>query len=184
LRSFRFVVMGRTIYGAVMPELNSHSALRVRAVRAMKQNFAGGCACGAIRNECTDEPMMMFYCHCCDCQRATGGPYSPAIITAKFWRTTAGVPWHSHVLLSDAAGVAKEAAGVADEAAGVANGAAGLANEGECVGGGGRCIYGGGGASAGRDGDSANEAEALDGDAESPDGASDVSEGFPKVIEG
>ena len=37
--------------------------------------------------------MMMFYCHCRDCQRATGGPYSPAIIVpTKNFRITAGEP--------------------------------------------------------------------------------------------
>ena len=42
--------------------------------------FSGGCACGAIRYECTAEPVLMFHCHCRDCQRASGGPYSSYVI--------------------------------------------------------------------------------------------------------
>ena len=42
--------------------------------------FYGGCACGAIRYECTAEPLEMFCCHCRDCQQASGGPYSPAVL--------------------------------------------------------------------------------------------------------
>ena len=29
--------------------------------------FTGGCACGAIRYECTAEPLYMGNCHCRDC---------------------------------------------------------------------------------------------------------------------
>ena len=30
---------------------------------SIKRDFSGGCACGAIRYECTAEPAMMFKCH-------------------------------------------------------------------------------------------------------------------------
>ena len=42
--------------------------------------FTGGCACGAIRYECTAEPVLMLHCHCRDCQRASGGPFSSFVI--------------------------------------------------------------------------------------------------------
>jgi hypothetical protein len=42
----------------------------------MSTNFTGGCACGAIRYEVSAEPIVMFNCHCRDCQKTTGGPYT------------------------------------------------------------------------------------------------------------
>jgi hypothetical protein len=46
----------------------------------MKIPFTGGCACGAIRYECTAEPIMMLKCHCRDCQRVTGGGFAAAVL--------------------------------------------------------------------------------------------------------
>jgi hypothetical protein len=46
-------------------------------------SFTGGCACGAIRYECTAEPVMMLHCHCRDCQRASGGPFSSFVIVPR-----------------------------------------------------------------------------------------------------
>ncbi len=45
----------------------------------MKVPFGGGCACGAIRYECSAEPIMAVNCHCRDCQRATGTAYASAV---------------------------------------------------------------------------------------------------------
>src|SRR5215472_12490653 len=42
--------------------------------------FSGGCACGAIRYQATAEPVLMLHCHCRDCQRASGGPFSSYVI--------------------------------------------------------------------------------------------------------
>src|SRR6266480_1429411 len=42
--------------------------------------FSGGCACRAIRYESTAEPMIMLHCHCRDCQRASGGPFSSYVV--------------------------------------------------------------------------------------------------------
>ena len=33
------------------------------------------CLCGAVRAELEGAPLMQFYCHCDDCQTASGGAY-------------------------------------------------------------------------------------------------------------
>ena len=47
---------------------------------AITTPFSGGCACGAIRYESTSQPVMMLHCHCRDCQRSSGGPFSSFVI--------------------------------------------------------------------------------------------------------
>ena len=39
-------------------------------------SIEGGCHCGAVRYRCSGEPELTFYCHCRDCQRTTGSPFS------------------------------------------------------------------------------------------------------------
>lgn len=45
----------------------------------MATNFKGGCFCGAVRYECSTDPIFMGNCHCRDCQKATGTAYVAAI---------------------------------------------------------------------------------------------------------
>ncbi len=49
----------------------------------MAAPFTGGCACGAVRYECSAEPLMMGNCHCRDCQRASGGPFVSIVAAPK-----------------------------------------------------------------------------------------------------
>ena len=59
--------------------------------REMKIPFTGGCACGAIRYECSAEPIMMFKCHCRDCQQVTGGAFvAGLLLPASAFRLTKG----------------------------------------------------------------------------------------------
>jgi hypothetical protein len=46
----------------------------------MKIPFTGGCMCGAIRYECSAEPIFMGNCHCRDCQQATGTAFTAALL--------------------------------------------------------------------------------------------------------
>jgi len=63
----------------------------------VKIPFSGGCACGVIRYECSAEPVMMFKCHCRNCQQMTGGGFSPAVLVpAEAFRVTRGeLRYHS-----------------------------------------------------------------------------------------
>ena len=60
---------------------------------SMNIPLAGGCVCGAIRYECSAEPIMMFKCHCRDCQRVTGGGFvAGLVVPASAFRLTKGRP--------------------------------------------------------------------------------------------
>jgi len=49
----------------------------------MPAPFAGGCACGRIRYECTADPLLSLNCHCRDCQRETGSAFAPVLVVPK-----------------------------------------------------------------------------------------------------
>jgi hypothetical protein len=49
----------------------------------MATPLTGGCLCGAVRYECSAEPVMTGNCHCRDCQRATGGTYASAVFVPR-----------------------------------------------------------------------------------------------------
>ena len=38
--------------------------------------IAGGCLCGAVRYSAEGEPVAVALCHCNDCQRQSGAPFS------------------------------------------------------------------------------------------------------------
>src|SRR5262245_4207893 len=57
------------------------------------KTITGGCACGAIRYEVTAEPIVTFNCHCRDCQKTTGGGYTPVFyVPASAFKFTKGAP--------------------------------------------------------------------------------------------
>ncbi len=49
----------------------------------MPTPFSGGCACGAIRYECSAEPLLSFNCHCRDCQRASGSAFASVLMAPR-----------------------------------------------------------------------------------------------------
>jgi hypothetical protein len=64
----------------------------------MPTPFAGGCACGAIRYECSAKPLLTLQCHCRDCQRASGGGCAVNVIVPAVALTfTTGVPTYYRV---------------------------------------------------------------------------------------
>lgn len=55
--------------------------------------FTGGCACSAIRYECSAAPVMSLNCHCRDCQRASGSAYASILsVPTSAFRLLKGEP--------------------------------------------------------------------------------------------
>lgn len=53
--------------------------------------FTGGCRCGAIRYECSAEPLLASNCHCRDCQHIAGSPFvTTALVPKSEFRLTKG----------------------------------------------------------------------------------------------
>jgi hypothetical protein len=60
--------------------------------------LAGGCACGAIRYEITAMPLLLYACHCTDCQRRSGSAFALNMpVATKTLRIVKGTPkgWRS-----------------------------------------------------------------------------------------
>lgn len=49
----------------------------------MKIPYEGGCDCGAIRYECSGEPMVTVNCHCRSCQYGSGSSHATGMILAR-----------------------------------------------------------------------------------------------------
>ncbi|MBI3782802.1 MAG: GFA family protein [Deltaproteobacteria bacterium] len=55
--------------------------------------FEGGCQCGALRYRVTQAPIMVYNCHCTNCQRIGGGAFStPATILEASFAFVSGTP--------------------------------------------------------------------------------------------
>ncbi len=49
----------------------------------MAAKISGGCICGAVRYECSADPLMSANCYCRDCQRSSGGAFAPVLLVPK-----------------------------------------------------------------------------------------------------
>lgn len=55
--------------------------------------LAGGCSCGALRYALSQPPMMVYNCHCTNCQKVSGGAFSTSVtIFEAGFAFTAGEP--------------------------------------------------------------------------------------------
>ncbi len=55
--------------------------------------MTGGCACGAIRYECSSDPLFVFICRCVSCRHATGSAFATNVWFPETSVTfTKGVP--------------------------------------------------------------------------------------------
>ena len=57
----------------------------------MKLPQTGGCQCGKLRYEITEEPRSVYTCHCLDCQRLTGSAFSLGVVVPETGFRLAGV---------------------------------------------------------------------------------------------
>ncbi len=61
--------------------------------RTVALPIAGGCQCGALRYEVVHPPMMIYACHCTNCQRIAGSAFAlSTTITEDSLQFTAGTP--------------------------------------------------------------------------------------------
>lgn len=58
----------------------------------MSTPITGGCACGAIRYDCTADPLFTAHCQCRDCQRTSGTGHLSILIVPKAAATLSGEP--------------------------------------------------------------------------------------------
>lgn len=49
----------------------------------MKQQFSGGCLCGALRFSAIGRPSRVGICHCMDCRKLHGSPFHASAIFPK-----------------------------------------------------------------------------------------------------
>mgnify|MGYP001814720457 FL=1 len=49
----------------------------------MPTEYEGGCHCGSVRYSCSAAPEYTFYCHCSDCQRTAGSPFSVELMISS-----------------------------------------------------------------------------------------------------
>jgi hypothetical protein len=57
--------------------------------------LTGGCPCETVRFECTAMPLLVYACHCTECQRWSGSAFSMSMpVAAKSFRVTRGEPKH------------------------------------------------------------------------------------------
>lgn len=48
----------------------------------MSPNQTGGCHCGKVRYSVGGQPELTFFCHCSDCQKTSGSPFSVELMLA------------------------------------------------------------------------------------------------------
>jgi hypothetical protein len=56
-----------------------------------KAPLAGGCQCGAVRYEITNDPVRLYVCHCRECQKQSSSAFGISLIVPRAgFRVTAG----------------------------------------------------------------------------------------------
>ncbi|NKB55530.1 MAG: hypothetical protein GKS00_04255 [Alphaproteobacteria bacterium] len=62
---------------------------------------SGGCLCGKVRYQATEDPVFSIQCYCRDCQHMSGGGHAPQFAVKRNSVTKSG-PLKTHQITSDA----------------------------------------------------------------------------------
>lgn len=46
-------------------------------------SMSGQCLCGAVKYECSTDPVIAGNCHCRDCQKSSGSAYAPTFFVPE-----------------------------------------------------------------------------------------------------
>ncbi len=53
-------------------------------VIAVRSNpIVGGCQCGTVRYEITDDPVALYVCHCRECQKQSSSAFGISVIVKR-----------------------------------------------------------------------------------------------------
>lgn len=64
----------------------------------MNKPMTGGCRCGAVRYESTDDPVISGNCHCLECQRSSGTGHSAVVaVHSDSLQVTGEVRYFDHI---------------------------------------------------------------------------------------
>jgi hypothetical protein len=64
-----------------------------KSIEGLTLPITGGCRCGAVRYASASKPLLMFLCHCNDCQAFSGGPFAAVVLLkASSFTFTRGKP--------------------------------------------------------------------------------------------
>ena len=58
----------------------------------MNLPLTGGCLCGGIRYEITQPPIIVYTCHCTDCQHITGSAFAIGVMVLDEALRLSGMP--------------------------------------------------------------------------------------------
>lgn len=59
----------------------------------LQMPIAGGCQCGAVRYDISEQPLTLYVCHCTDCQRQSGSGFGMSMpVPRSGLRITKGEP--------------------------------------------------------------------------------------------
>jgi hypothetical protein len=69
--------------GPIPSDKSSLFPLTIYSLEEAMPKISGGCLCGAVRYECSAEPMATVICHCTHCQKVSGSAFSVNVVAPE-----------------------------------------------------------------------------------------------------